>query len=67
LDYYGCTIGICWTEGNFAEAAFPDAGTVKTAYYDFDNNLVGTTTLVDFATLRKKQNNLLLKNIRIIV
>ncbi|MEI9908934.1 MAG: hypothetical protein WDO71_04255 [Bacteroidota bacterium] len=52
---------VSWTEGNFAEATFLDAGTLKTAYYDFDNNLVGTTTLVDVATLPEKAKQFIAK------
>ena len=43
-----------WTEKDFAEASFLDNSVLKTAYYDLDNALVGTTTLVDFSALPKK-------------
>lgn len=45
---------VSWTEGVFAEATFYDGHTFKTAYYDTDNRLVGTTTDVDLSVLPAK-------------
>jgi hypothetical protein len=48
---------VSWTEGQFAEATFYDGAVLKTAYYDNDNDLIGTTTKVDYSALpvRAKQ------------
>ena len=43
-----------WKESYFAEATFTDEGVQKTAYYDIDNELVGTTSHVDFSALPEK-------------
>jgi len=43
-----------WFYGQFVEASFIDNGVLKTAYYDEDNNLVGTTTDVDASALPEK-------------
>lgn len=45
---------VSWTEGAFAEATFSDGDVVKTAYYDMDDELVGTTEKVDYLTLPAK-------------
>ena len=45
---------ISWTQGAFAEATFYDGDILKTAYYDLDNELVGTTTNVDYPMLPAK-------------
>lgn len=45
---------VSWTEAAFAEATFYDGNALKTAYYDSDNNLVGTTTDVDLSVLPDK-------------
>ena len=45
---------VSWDEAAFSEATFYDAGIVKTAYYDWDHKLVGTTTKVDFSVLPEK-------------
>jgi hypothetical protein len=45
---------ISWKEGAFAEASFLDDGILKTAYYDTDSKLVGTTAHVDFSALPEK-------------
>jgi len=42
---------VTWAEGDFVEASFLDNDVMKTAYYDQDNNLVGTTTDMDVAAL----------------
>lgn len=42
---------VSWTEGAFAEATFDDGAITKTAYYDLDDDLVGTTNMVDYLTL----------------
>jgi hypothetical protein len=42
---------VSWTEGAFAEATFQDGDVFKTAFYDMDNELVGTTTNVDYSAL----------------
>lgn len=43
-----------WKESDFAEATFLDGDVLKTAYYDEDNKLIGTTTHVDFSALPEK-------------
>lgn len=45
---------VSWAEGAFAEASFYDGTVLKTAYYDMDDELVGTTTDVDYSTLPEK-------------
>lgn len=45
---------VSWTEDKYAEASFYDDGQLKTAYYDDDNTLVGTTVDVDVASLPEK-------------
>jgi len=45
---------IIWTRSVFEEAAFTDGDIHKIAYYDVDNNLVGTTTYVDYSMLPAK-------------
>ena len=42
---------VSWTQGAFAEATFTDNEVVKTAYYDEDNELVGTTSEIDYSLL----------------
>jgi hypothetical protein len=42
---------VSWKEGKFAEASFLDGAIQKTAYYDIDDALVGTTMRVDFSTI----------------
>jgi hypothetical protein len=51
-----------WTNGNFREVTFSDNGITKTAYYDEDNALVGTTTDVTFSTLPLKAQENIQKN-----
>jgi hypothetical protein len=48
------TKDVSWTEGAFAEATFYEGDILKTAYYDTDNALVGTTTDVDYSVLPDK-------------
>ena len=43
-----------WTYGEFDEVSFLDNDVIKTAYYDDDNNLIGTTTDVDVIALPEK-------------
>jgi hypothetical protein len=43
-----------WAQGKFVEASFLDGDVLKVAYYDEDNNLVGTTTDMDAAALPEK-------------
>jgi len=50
-----------WTYGEFVEAAFLDGGVLKTAYYDDDNNLVGTTTDEDATALPEKARDHIIK------
>jgi hypothetical protein len=45
---------VSWKESDFAEATFLDGEVLKTAYYDTDNKLIGTTTHVDFSALPEK-------------
>ncbi len=45
---------VSWYQGAFAEASFDDGGVHKTAYYDIDHHLVGTTTIADFMILPEK-------------
>lgn len=43
-----------WTYGAFSEASFLDDDVLKTAYYDNDDNLVGTTADMDATALPEK-------------
>jgi hypothetical protein len=43
-----------WTFGRFVEATFLDNDISKTAYYDEDDHLVGTTNEVDISALPEK-------------
>ena len=45
---------VTWTRSVFNEAAFTDGDIQKIAYYDMENNLVGTTNYVDFSVLPAK-------------
>ena len=45
---------ISWTQGVFEEATFYDGDVLKTTYYDSDNELVGTTRIVDYSMLSGK-------------
>ena len=45
---------VSWAYGAFVEATFLDNTVLKTAYYDEDNNLVGTANEVDVAALAEK-------------
>jgi len=45
---------VSWAYGAFVEATFLDNTVLKTAYYDEDNNLVGTTTDMDATALPEK-------------
>src|SRR6185295_15504506 len=45
---------VTWNFGAFVEASFLDNGVAKTAYYDDDDNLVGTTNEVDVTALPEK-------------
>lgn len=50
-DFAGIT-GVNWTKGDpYDEARFIKNGENTTAYYDFDGNLVGTTTIKKFSDL----------------
>lgn len=42
---------VTWSEGDFVEVSFLDNDVMKKAYYDQENNLVGTTTDVDATAL----------------
>src|SRR5437868_7265385 len=53
IDFPHAT-NIEWTAAVFDEANFLDKGVSKTAYYDLDNELAGTTTLVDYNDLPLK-------------
>jgi len=45
---------VTWASGEFVEASFLDNDVLKTAYYDEDNNLVGSTTDMDASALPEK-------------
>jgi len=45
---------VSWSYSEFVEATFFDNNVEKTAYYDEDNNLVGTANEVDVAALPEK-------------
>lgn len=45
---------INWYQGKFSEATFNDNGLIKTAYYDQDNKLIGTTNDVSYSDLPEK-------------
>ena len=45
---------VTWAYGAFVEAGFLDNTVLRTAYYDMDNNLVGTTTDMDVTALPEK-------------
>ncbi len=45
---------VSWNFGQFVEARFFDNDVSKTAYYDDDDNLVGTTNEVDVTALPEK-------------
>lgn len=61
-DFPGAT-HITWAEGDyFTEASFNDNGTNKTAYYDLNNELAGTTTTVATADLPARSLNYIHKH-----
>lgn len=43
-----------WYQGYFSEATFRSGKSMKTAYYDSDDMLVGTTSVVPYSKLPKK-------------
>jgi hypothetical protein len=45
---------VTWADGRFVEASFLDGDVMKTAYYDEENKLVGTTSDVDATALPEK-------------
>jgi len=45
---------VIWTRSVFTEASFTDGDIQKIAYYDTENNLVGTTRYVDYSVLPAK-------------
>ena len=45
---------VTWAQGRFAEASFLDGDVRKIAYYDEENNLVGTTTDMDAGALPER-------------
>jgi hypothetical protein len=45
---------VTWAQGKFVEVSFLDGNVLKVAYYDEDNNLVGTTTDMDAGDLPEK-------------
>ncbi len=45
---------VTWAQGRFVEASFLDGDMLKVAYYDEENNLVGTTTDMDASSLPEK-------------
>ncbi len=53
LDFPRAT-NVKWHQGNFEEATFENGPIIKTAYYDRDNNLVGTTSEVSYSDLPEK-------------
>lgn len=52
-DFPGATL-VHWTQGRFTEAEFVEAGVSKTAYYDADHSLLGTTENVGADQLPEK-------------
>ena len=52
---------VTWTRGEFEEAGFMDNDVYKTAYYDGENNLVGTTSVVDYSVLPAKSRSYISK------
>jgi hypothetical protein len=55
---------VSWREAHFAEATFLDGPVLKTAYYDPDNALVGTTSDVAFSALPEKAKQYINKKYR---
>jgi hypothetical protein len=53
IDFPGAK-DVSWTESVFAEATFHDGDILKTAYYDTNQELVGTTSVVDYSALPDK-------------
>lgn len=52
---FGAKNNVSWTKtAHFDEATFNQNGQEKTAYYDFDGKLVGTTTLKSFNDLPER-------------
>jgi hypothetical protein len=45
---------IGWNRGVFEEATFTDNGVTRTAFYDEDHDLVGTTNTIEFTSLPAK-------------
>ena len=54
LSDFPRAMNVSWTLREFEEATFNDGGIIKTAYYDSDNDLVGTTTDVTVSDLPLK-------------
>lgn len=52
-------LNVSWYQGSFAEASFDDGDIHKTAYYDTDHHLVGTTTVADYMMLPEKARELI--------
>lgn len=50
LDFPNAT-NVHWNQGYFEEATFDQNGLTQTAYYDEDNNLVGTTNNASYSSL----------------
>lgn len=53
IDFPNAT-NATWSQERFAEVSFTNGNTVEKAYYDDDNNLIGTTTNVAYSTLPAK-------------
>lgn len=53
IDFPNAT-NVSWYEGYYSEATFKDGGVIKTAYYDQDNELVGTTRNISYSKLPLK-------------
>jgi hypothetical protein len=51
---FPAAVNTTWKQVNFEEALFLDGGVLKTAYYDYDNELVGTTTELPISELPEK-------------
>jgi len=47
-------LNVTWFKGAFAEVSFDDGDVHKTAYYDTNHQMVGTTTIVDYMVLPEK-------------
>jgi hypothetical protein len=61
LDF-PAAVNVKWHQGNFAEATFDDGSIQKTAYYDMNNKLIGTTADAAYSGLPEKARKDIQKN-----